>query len=217
MEPQNTLQNLSQEQKNYILMLLMGGDLPQNEIRMFLARSGWSIDLIDAGVEYADDPDLKRTLREARGESIDSTTMATPTKLEQISIENVVVTEKDIDPYRETAEIASNDFSTSELLKSVPAALSVPSISNSIGQLGQISSAGLNLVSSDTKAYIPNAVTMTMPDTPKVSTSSKILSAIIWLLCVTALLLTVSVAGFMYYTKTGLFGDVIYNKININV
>jgi hypothetical protein len=207
------VETLTQIQKNYVLMLLMGGDIPENEIRMFLARSGWSINEIDAGVLYSKDEGLMRTLSEARGMVVDSeaqpTTNVTPNTDITISPSLGNVSSTNTDPYRETAQEVAQDFSLNSLSTDKTAMSTLQSLD------------GIKQTSKT--VYEPEAsssvspLMMTMPPTPPTSSTGKaILSTIAWLLFVLLIVLVGGVLGYMYYTGTGIFGDVIYNKLNLN-
>ena len=199
------VETLTQNQKNYILMLLMGGELPENEIRMFLARSGWPIDAIDAGVLYSKDADLKRTLDEARGIKVESTSIAAKVISDEYTSVPKSPDSKSADPYRETAEIVAQDFSAN--LATAGAAMSTPST-----LLDGIKQAQKGSLQSE----VPSPLIMTMPPVPKASNGKGILTAIAWFLLVLLILGISAVLGYMYYTGTGIFGDVIYTRLNLD-
>jgi hypothetical protein len=198
------VETLTQNQKNYILMLLMGGELPENEIRMFLARSAWPIDAIDAGVAYSKDEGLKRTLSEARGDVVVTDTTQNQPQLKDASPDIT----KSIDPYRETTQTASQDFSTA-VTSSPQTAMSTPSGLDGIKQPFKNSSESQNINA--------NPLIMTMPPVPVAGRGKGVLTAIAWFLFILLILITAAVLGYMYYTGSGVFGDVIYTKLNLNV
>ncbi len=206
-------------------MLLMGGDLPENEIRMFLARSGWSIDQIDAGVMYTKDESLKVTLNEARG--ITTPAPAVIDNANSIAINVPVASAPSTaslgagaalsqstpalgktDPYRESADAAAADFSKDALqMSQKPAAMamSTPALSS------------MNTMGAATETSNTSPMLMTMPPLPKTPAGGRILSMIIWFLFIVLIISIAAVLGFMYYTGSGVFGEVMYTKLNINV
>jgi hypothetical protein len=222
---------LTEQQKNYVFMLLAGGDMPENEIRMFLARSGWSLDQIDAGVLYSRDTSVMQMLREVRapqGTAIKVetpvTTTAVPTTLSYQApsgpVGQVGVTESQqaaqvapsstpkIDPYRESAEAASVDFRQAVIGNT----LNTPVTPAAPIQTAQTTAPLLQGVpAQDMRAGLPPV--RTMPPVPKQSSAHGVLVFFAWLLFFILIGLIAAIIGYMYYTNSGLFENITYTKL----
>jgi hypothetical protein len=191
---------LTEEQKNYVFMLLAAGDLPENEIRMFLARSGWQLDAIDAGVVYSRDSALIQKLNQFKAPKATAIPVTAPpiaTSLYTTSIPQVT----QADPYKEPLTMAASEFKQPVMQTQMGANTAV----NTAAQIAQ-------------KQTVPEAISVisqvrTMPPAPKRSLMHAILVFVMWLLVLILTGLIVAILGYMYYAGTGLFENVPYIKL----
>lgn len=214
---------LTEEQKNYIFMLLIAGDLPENEIRMFLARSGWQLDAIDAGVVYSHDSELLQKLSQfkaPKGTAIPVTAPLTSSAAMADKVAPMVMQTTasvyvapsvssniasvsqatQIDPYKESVTMAANEFKQSVAQNPAFAA----STANTTAQTMQKQAVDSGQVISQVR---------TMPAVPKRSPMHGILVFIAWLLLLILIGLIAAIVGYMYYTGTGFFENVTYTKL----
>ncbi len=212
---------LTEEQKNYVLMLLAGGDLPQNEIRMFLARSGWSLDQIDAGVLYSQDESLQKMLSELRGEPVTPVVETAPTivpaaaattaavQIPAATVSSTVTTPitspkiLGTDIYRESTTAATIDFKQ--------AATTMPSMQGVANSTAAFS--GMAMQKSPLDMAKKMGAVSTMPPAPKKSAALGALVFFAWLLFIVLIGLVAAIVGYMYYTGTGFFENISYTKL----
>jgi hypothetical protein len=214
---------LTDEQKNYVFMLLAGGMLPANEIRMFLARSGWSLDQIDAGVVYSQDEQLLSMLASLQpvAEPVVSQPAATSivitntvpgtvaADLTQVtsSVQAPQTAQPVADRYRESADTAEADFG--KLVQSNPG------LSTKIHEMrtsNMVVPSNMQMPQTASNVLVQNPV-RTMPPGPKKSFARGILVFIAWFLLLVLVALVAGILGFMYYTGSGVFENIEYSKI----
>jgi hypothetical protein len=213
---------LTDEQKNYVFMLLAGGMLPSNEIRMFLARSGWSLDQIDAGVVYSQDEQLLSMLASLQpvAEPVISQPAATSivitntapvavdADLAQVtSVQAAQTVQPVVDRYRESADTAEADFG--KLVQSNPGlSAKMPEMRTS----NMVVPSNMQMPQTASNVLAQNPV-RTMPPRPKKSFARGILVFIVWFLLLVLVALVAGILGYMYYTGSGVFENVEYSKI----
>jgi hypothetical protein len=219
---------LTEEQKNYVFMLLIAGDLPENEIRMFLARSGWQLDAIDAGVVYSRDSALVQKLSQFKAPtgtaipvtasaSIASATTANqmmpiiervtapayvPPASPSINLNTMATAQAtQVDPYKESVTIAANEFKQSVMQNPTFATVTANTTAATIQK--QVVAGSQQTISQ----------VRTMPSAPKKSLMHGVLVSLAWLLFLVLIGLVAAIVGYMYYTGTGVFENVTYTKI----
>jgi hypothetical protein len=213
---------LTESQKNYVQMLLMGGPLPESELRIFLAKSGWGIDAIDAGVNYSKTSELADTIKIIQTAEVNPEleTLNTPeirpepAKTLEVKSESL---EASVTPESTAATVtSSNAFEVTNK--------DVQKLNASLSNLD-----GLSAYHSDTTATKtstkPTLTDVTYPSAAPMSVmasneqtrvesahSSKALSVVIWILVVVLILAILAVSAYMFSTDSGLFQNISYVK-----
>jgi hypothetical protein len=225
---------LTESQKNYIALFLLRGETSENELRMFLAKSGWDIGGIDAAVKYSSDDVLKKTVTEV---SLGEITAVTPA-LQSIST-NIDKSSNFINNESMASVIPSS--TNADLYKEIPV-ISVPNeplkmtientmevtpkeqeaVKNSLSNIDDLSmyhhtenvQSGVTLpVTRNTMSDIVPVSVMPQATIKEIHTGSRVLTVIIWILVLLLIASIAAVLGYMYYTGTGIFSNLTYIKL----
>jgi hypothetical protein len=227
---------LTESQKNYIALFMLGGTPSENELRMFLAKSGWDIGSIDAAVKYSGDNVLTKTVVEVSLKENVATeapimnSEAMP-KIDKVilneSISTVVPTNPATDIYKEipvlsvpldTANSAHSMVieNSIEITKKEQDAVKT-SLSNiddlSLYHTNPLNTTSVTQTQRNTMADIVPVNVMPQVEEVNKKTSSHILHIIIWILVFVLVAAIAAVLGYMYYSGTGIFSNLTYTKI----
>ena len=200
---------LTEQQKNYLDMLLLGDTLTENEVRLFLGRSSWNPEQINAGVEIY----KTKHVGVAQSGTAFAQTNPTPasTFIENRFESNIAQPKNQVNlsplpsPNTPLQGMVSKSafFDDANIKKQPEQTLGYPNIpysaSNQLSQpTGQNSQA--RVMQTDIKSALE-----TPAADPKPSMARKVLSFVSWLLFISLVLMIAGLIGYMYYTKTGLF------------
>lgn len=190
---------LTEQQKNYLSMLLVGDALIQDEIRRFLARSGWSIEQIDAGIAFSEEA-KKKSVTTSNQPIVTNLNVSAPAMQMSMSTDRVVSTGAPSTPVKSYNE----PITTADLQQS-----SIKSPDLGYLSSNQSTTAQKRVSMSDMKVPL----IQTMPTVPKEGPAKQILSFIAWLLFIVLIVMVLGLGGYMYYMHLGPFASLTYTAV----
>ena len=191
---QHSKNMLSDIQKTYIEMILLSGQTNPDDVRVFLAKSGWGINDIDSAISYINTNKNKESQQQEQNLDI-SPKVDLQSGVVKSEDDTLHVEVKNI-PTEETNKVTINSGNfeaiTMPLGKTSTEPLSTPTIKSSLDGIAPI---------------------VTMPQKEHIQhKETHYLKWIAVALFVVLLLVLAGGFGYMYYTKTGLFANLTYIK-----
>ena len=177
---------LKEEQKNYIDLVLIGGDMTNAELKNYLSLSGWNTQDIESGIKYSNTKVQKND------------TNTGPT----VSVN---------DPYKESPVLNMPVQDNFSLETKTDEQISSSNIKTSINQNTTVTSILSKSVQKNGLDGISQIVTMPT-NIPKGKNTSKVLKVFAWLLFFVFILILGGLVSYMYITKTGIFSGIVYIK-----
>ena len=191
---------LTEQQKNYLQMLLTGDSLTEEEIKLFLGRSGWSAEQVELGIKHSKEnkTELPKSTVILDQDSVDSLNRHLSNTFLQDTATQNVQPEKISDLNFASSGVSGNKLSS---------------------DLGLTSIAGTPVMSQSTQKTFGSEMKMstapamqTMPSAPAKSFMGGILKFIAWLLFLVLVCMIIGLVGYMYYMHLGPFAGLTYTS-----
>ena len=189
---------LTEQQKNYLDMLLVGDSLTPEEIRLFLGRSGWTPEQIEAGI-LASKKVTPPSNSAVPPSSIDS---RIENDIAFISPHTVA------DSYKEPFGASGNELGNISQDVQTMSVSTVPVLGNSTNALSI--STPSRMMGGDMRGGMGAQSTIVNNGT---NSAYPILKFIAWILFAILLCMSIGLVGYMYYSHTGVFANIVYTRI----